>query len=148
MFDVSFSEIVVIAVVALIVIGPEKLPKVARTVGALIGRMQRYVAQVKEEVNREVRFEELKQLQNEIQENVAKTKDVVHSNLINTLDGVSQNVAEFNLGIEKSIISGEQAKFHQLSSTEPVLEKPKVKRATSKKTTIRKAVTKKSTTEE
>jgi sec-independent protein translocase protein TatB len=58
-FDVSFSELLVIAVVALLVIGPEKLPKVARTVGAFTGRMQRYVAQVKEEVNREVRFEEL-----------------------------------------------------------------------------------------
>lgn len=68
MFDVSFSEIMVIAVVALIVIGPEKLPKVARTLGALTGRMQRYVAQVKDEVNREVRFEELQQLQREIKE--------------------------------------------------------------------------------
>ncbi len=59
MFDVSFSELLVIAIVALLVIGPEKLPKVARTLGALTGRLQRYVAQVKEEVNREVRFEEL-----------------------------------------------------------------------------------------
>lgn len=75
MFDVSFSELIVIAVVALIVIGPEKLPKVARTLGALTGRMQRYVAQVKEEVNREVRFQELQQLQQEIKETVTKTQD-------------------------------------------------------------------------
>ena len=67
MFDVSFSELIVITVVALIVIGPEKLPKVARTLGALTGRMQRYVAQIKEEVSREVRFQELQQLQQEIQ---------------------------------------------------------------------------------
>lgn len=67
MFDVSFSELMVIAIVALIVIGPEKLPKVARTLGAIAGRMQKYVAQVKDEVNREVRFEELQQLQQEIQ---------------------------------------------------------------------------------
>jgi sec-independent protein translocase protein TatB len=60
----------VIAVVALLVIGPEKLPKVARTVGAFTGRMQRYVAQVKEEVNREVRFEELQKLQSEIKQSV------------------------------------------------------------------------------
>jgi sec-independent protein translocase protein TatB len=73
-FDVSFSELMVIAVVALIVIGPEKLPKVARTLGALTGRMQRYVAQVKEEVNREVRFEELQQLQREIKESAAITQ--------------------------------------------------------------------------
>lgn len=74
MFDVSFSELMVIAVVALIVIGPEKLPKVARTLGALTGRMQRYVAQVKEEVNREVRFQELQQLQQEIQETANKSQ--------------------------------------------------------------------------
>jgi len=66
MFDIAFSELVVIAIVALIVIGPEKLPKVARTLGALIGRMQRYMAQIKEEVNRESRFAELQKLQEEI----------------------------------------------------------------------------------
>jgi len=67
MFDVGFSELILIAVVALIVIGPERLPKVARTAGALIGRMQRYVANVKSEVEREMQFEDLKKLQQEIQ---------------------------------------------------------------------------------
>ena len=70
MFDVSFSELLVIAVVALLVIGPERLPKVARTVGAFTGRMQRYVAQIKEEVNREMHFEELQKLQQEIKQSV------------------------------------------------------------------------------
>lgn len=79
MFDVSFSELFVIAVVALMVIGPEKLPKVARTMGAFMGRMQRYVAQVKEEVNREVRFEELQKLQEEI-------KQSVESNLVGPVE--------------------------------------------------------------
>jgi sec-independent protein translocase protein TatB len=74
LFDVAFSELLVIAVVALLVIGPERLPKVARTLGALTGRMQRYVAQVKEEVNREVRFQELQQLQQEIQEQANKAQ--------------------------------------------------------------------------
>lgn len=55
-----------VAVVALLVIGPEKLPKLARTLGAYAGRMQRFVAQVKDEVNREVRFEELQKLQQEV----------------------------------------------------------------------------------
>jgi sec-independent protein translocase protein TatB len=67
-FDVSFSELMVIAVVALLVIGPEKLPKVARTLGALVGRMQRYAAQVKEEVNREARFDDLQKIQEEIKQ--------------------------------------------------------------------------------
>jgi len=77
LFDVAFSELLVIAVVALIVIGPERLPKVARTLGALTGRMQRYVAQVKEEVNREVRFQELQQLQQEIQATANKAQSAI-----------------------------------------------------------------------
>ena len=67
MFDVGFSELVLIAVVALIVIGPERLPKVARTIGAIVGRMQSYIAKVKLEVEREMQFEDLKKLQQEIQ---------------------------------------------------------------------------------
>jgi len=74
MFDIAFSELVVIGIVALIVIGPEKLPKIARTLGALSGRMQRYMAQVKEEVNREARFEELQQLQQEIKATVKQSQ--------------------------------------------------------------------------
>ncbi len=66
MFDIAFSELVVIALVALIVIGPEKLPKLARTLGALTGRMQRYMTQIKEEMNREARFAELQKLQEEL----------------------------------------------------------------------------------
>jgi len=76
-FGISFSELFVIAIVALLVIGPEKLPKVARTIGALTGRMQRYAAQVKEEVNREFRFEELQKLQEEIKQAVISTEQNV-----------------------------------------------------------------------
>lgn len=79
MFDIAFSELVVIAIVALIVIGPEKLPKVARTLGALVGRMQRYMAQVKDEVNREARFAELQQLQQEIQEAASSAQSNLQS---------------------------------------------------------------------
>jgi len=67
MFDIGFSEIVVIAVVALIVIGPERLPKTARTLGHLFGRLQRYVADVKADINREMQLEELRKLQQEVQ---------------------------------------------------------------------------------
>ena len=76
MFDVGFSELALIAVVAMIVIGPERLPKVARTAGALLGRMQRYVNSVKSEVEREMQFEDLKKLQQEIQ---AQSKQVENS---------------------------------------------------------------------
>lgn len=68
MFDVGFSEIIVIAVVALIVIGPERLPKVARTLGHLFGRMQRYVNDVKADISREMQLDELRKLQNSMQD--------------------------------------------------------------------------------
>ena len=66
MFDIGFSEIVVIAVVALVVIGPEKLPKTARTLGVLFGRLQRYVGDVKADINREMELDELRKLQQEM----------------------------------------------------------------------------------
>jgi sec-independent protein translocase protein TatB len=62
MFDIGFSELLVIAVVALLVIGPERLPKVARTAGHLFGRLQRYVNDVKADINREVELDELRKL--------------------------------------------------------------------------------------
>lgn len=71
MFDVSFGEILIIAVVALIVIGPEKLPKVARTLGLLAGRMQRYVATVKGDIERELKADELRKIHSDVTHEVA-----------------------------------------------------------------------------
>lgn len=68
MFDIGFSELMLIAVVALIVIGPERLPKVARTVGHLFGRMQRYVNDVKADISREMALDDLRKLQANIQD--------------------------------------------------------------------------------
>lgn len=68
MFDIGFSELMVIAVVALIVIGPERLPKVARTVGLLFGRMQRYVNDVKADISREMALDDLRKLQSSMQD--------------------------------------------------------------------------------
>jgi sec-independent protein translocase protein TatB len=67
MFDIGFSEIMVVAVVALVVLGPEKLPKTARTLGHLFGRLQRYVADVKADINRELQLDELRKLQGQVQ---------------------------------------------------------------------------------
>jgi sec-independent protein translocase protein TatB len=68
MFDVGFSELIVIALVALIVIGPERLPRVARTLGALLGRAQRYVNDVKSDIQREVDLDELKSIRSTFQD--------------------------------------------------------------------------------
>ena len=67
MFDIGFSELVVIGVVALVVIGPERLPKTARAVGHLFGRLQRYVNDVKADINREMELDELRKLKSEMQ---------------------------------------------------------------------------------
>ena len=65
MFDFSFGELAVIGAVALVVLGPERLPRVARTAGEWIGKAQRYVSQVKSDINREMELAELKKLQEE-----------------------------------------------------------------------------------
>jgi len=65
MFDFSLGEFALIGVVALVVLGPERLPKVARTVGEWIGKAQRYVNEVKSDINREMELAELKKLQEE-----------------------------------------------------------------------------------
>lgn len=67
MFDIAFSELLLIGVVALVVIGPERLPKVARTMGHLFGRLQRYVAQVKTDINREMELSELSKVKSEFE---------------------------------------------------------------------------------
>jgi sec-independent protein translocase protein TatB len=70
MFDVAFSEILVIAVVALIVIGPEKLPRVARTLGLLTGRLQRYVSTVKADIDRELRMDDMRKLEQDTRQSI------------------------------------------------------------------------------
>ena len=67
MIDLGIEKMMVISVVALIVIGPEKLPRVARTVGTLLGKAQRYVADVKAEVNRSMDLEELKKMKDSVE---------------------------------------------------------------------------------
>jgi sec-independent protein translocase protein TatB len=68
MFDIGFSELLVIAIVALLVIGPERLPKVARTAGHLFGRLQRYVNDVKSDIQRELELDELKKLRSQFED--------------------------------------------------------------------------------
>jgi sec-independent protein translocase protein TatB len=71
MIDLGISKIALIGAVALVVIGPEKLPRVARTIGALLGKAQRYVADVKAEVNRTMDLEELRKMKDSV-ENAAR----------------------------------------------------------------------------
>lgn len=77
MIDLGVSKLVLIGAIALIVIGPEKLPRVARTIGTLLGKMQRYVADVKQEVSRSMELDELKKMK-ETMESAARD---VHSSV-------------------------------------------------------------------
>ena len=96
MFDIGFSELLVIGLVALIVIGPEKLPRVARTVGHLIGRLQRYVADVKSDINREVELEELRKMRDSVQEAAASLESSVTA-------GISRTQAEIEQGLSTGL---------------------------------------------
>jgi sec-independent protein translocase protein TatB len=78
-FDIGFSELFVIGVVALVVIGPERLPKVARTVGHLFGRLQRYVSQVKSDISREMDAAELSKVKTEFESAARSFKADVES---------------------------------------------------------------------
>ena len=66
MFDFGFSEMVIVAIVGLIVLGPDRLPKVARQAGQWLGKLQRYVADVKSDINRQMELDELRKLQGEV----------------------------------------------------------------------------------
>lgn len=97
MFDVGFSEIVVIAVVALIVIGPERLPKVARTLGHLFGRMQRYVNDVKSDISREMELDELRKLQATVQDAAHAIEQSVNKEITATesqLNSIASSAAQ------------------------------------------------------
>jgi sec-independent protein translocase protein TatB len=92
-FDIGFSELAVIGLVALIVIGPERLPRVARTVGHLIGKLQRYVADVKADINREVELEELKKMRDSVQEAATSIETSVTSGLSKTEEELNRSIA-------------------------------------------------------
>lgn len=109
MFDFSFSELMVVMVVALIVIGPERLPKVARTLGHLWGRAQRYVNGVKADLERDMAIEEFRELQQKVKAEAEAAQQSI-TQAARTLD---QRVQQVNAAIaqplpEKSITATEQ----------------------------------------
>lgn len=79
MIDLGISKLALIGAVALVVIGPEKLPKLARTVGALLGKAQRYVADVKAEVNRSIELEELKKMRDTVKTAASEVESSIQS---------------------------------------------------------------------
>ena len=91
MIDFGFDKIALIGAVALIVIGPEKLPRVARTVGHLIGKAQRYVADVKAEVSRSIELEELKKMKTEFETTAHDVEQSVSNQIHQTSTELEQS---------------------------------------------------------
>ena len=100
MFDIGFSELLVIGVVALIVIGPEKLPRLARTLGHLAGKLQRYVSDVKADINREIELEDLKKMRDSMQQAASDFQGSVTSEVSKTEVELNQTAADLNQALE------------------------------------------------
>ena len=116
MIDFGFDKIALIGAVALIVIGPEKLPRVARTVGHLIGKAQRYVADVKAEVNRSIDLEEIQKMKSQFETAARDVQQTVHSE-------IDQANADFNASFNGELPpnSGQ----HESSLPAPQYQHPK-----------------------
>ncbi|MDR1936813.1 MAG: Sec-independent protein translocase protein TatB [Candidatus Accumulibacter sp.] len=123
MFDIGFSELIVIGVVALVVIGPERLPKVARTTGLLLGRLQRYVNDVKADIGREMQLEELKKLQAEVRQTARDFERSVSNEVQAIEHGVGQTVASLKADIQGAAPSSSAAPALE-ESEEPEDETP------------------------
>jgi sec-independent protein translocase protein TatB len=105
MFDVSFSELMLIGVIALIVIGPERLPKVARTVGHLLGRAQRYVNEVKSDIQKEIDLKEIGDIKHQM-EDAARS---VQTSMTSSADELKAAVAQPAQALEDSLDDARKA---------------------------------------
>jgi sec-independent protein translocase protein TatB len=101
MIDLGVSKLALIAVVALVVIGPERLPKVARMAGNLFGRAQRYMADIKSEVNRQMEIEEFKKLREESTSAFKEVEDSINSTVQEASANLSDQADIFQTGFEK-----------------------------------------------
>lgn len=131
MFDIGASELFVIGVVALIVIGPERLPRVAKTLGHLFGRMQRYVADVKSDINREIELDELRKLKSTMQDAARSIEQSVATQVNYVESEVKQAGSELEKQAQEAVepIKGIQlmppaASAGQSSASEPSADTP------------------------
>ena len=119
MFDISFTEIMVIAVVALIVVGPERLPKVARTLGHLLGRVCRYVGDVKNDIQREMEVEELNDLHTSVQKAAHSIENSVREEVSELKAAGSVNTATTPTSALQPEVKGEETPLTESSSSRP-----------------------------
>lgn len=115
MFDISFAEMMVVAVVALLVIGPEKLPKVARDVGKFVSRLKLYFNSIKTDMSREIRMEELLKIQERIQQQYNLAQDAI----TNTSRSIDNQVQQINEAAKQTIQSTDPQSATNLISEIP-----------------------------
>lgn len=96
MFDVGFTELLIIGVVALVVIGPERLPKVARTAGQWLGKLNRYVSQVKQDIDRDIRLEELRKMQQDMKDSAQKYEIMANDTMHRVEEAVTQETGQIS----------------------------------------------------
>jgi len=122
MFDVGLSELMVLAAVALVVIGPERLPKVARTAGLLLGRLQRYVTDVKADINREIQLDELKKLQQDMTDQVTNLEASVTHEMREVESSMNNAIAPLTADAAVSPAPTPEAAPAAAAQTAPTLE--------------------------
>jgi sec-independent protein translocase protein TatB len=103
MFGISFTELMVIMVVALVVVGPEQLPKVARTLGMLWARAQRYVNGVKADMARDMAIDEFREMQQQLQEEARRAEQALQQGTKSVSQAVDQQVQEINTAAAKHL---------------------------------------------
>lgn len=128
MMDFGLDKIALIGAVALVVIGPEKLPRVARTVGALFGKAQRYVSDVKAEVNRSIELEELKKMKTQFEDAARNVEDNVRTEVNSASAAFDNEWASATAGLDGSSSatgSTGSAGYEPLPSPPPAYQHPK-----------------------
>ena len=120
MFDFSLPELMVVLVVALVVIGPERLPKVARTLGHLYGRAQRYINGVKTDIARDMAIEEFRQLQQKMQAEASAVEQSVQQ----AAQTVDQQVQQLNRTVAQPPVNAQPSMQLPLPSVSPSAGKP------------------------
>ena len=126
MIDFGLDKIALIGAVALVVIGPEKLPRVARTVGALFGKAQRYVSDVKAEVNRSIELEELKKMKTQFEDAARNVEDTVRSEVNSASAAFDNEWASATAGLDGSSGSSNTSiGYEPLPSPPPAYQHPK-----------------------
>ena len=129
MVDLGLDKLMLIGAVALVVIGPEKLPRVARTVGALVGKAQRYVAEVKAEVNRSIELEELQKMKTQFETAARDVHSTVTSSIQETSAEIEKSWADLNPDPTGGGASSDTRSIAPFPTYKPVKKNWRVKRA-------------------